>query len=114
MTIPVNHRPFPIISPLTLLTASLNPSTLAAISLANLFLPSSLTWSASSLLCASSNSSRLNVVGPDNKKLFSTGLEAIVEEAIREWRYERRVSLFFSRARREGREGEDWDGVEGE
>lgn len=91
-----------MISPLTLLTASLKLSTLAAISLANLFLPSSLILSASSLRLASSNSSPLRVVGPLNKKLLRTGLEAIVLELIRLCRYARSVNLFFSRARREG------------
>lgn len=87
-----------MMSPLTSLIASLSPSTLLAISFANRFLPSSLTLSASSRLLASSSSSGDKEVGEAKRKDFKTGEEAMVDEDIKEWRYERRVSLFFSRA----------------
>lgn len=94
--------PRPMISPLTLLTASLSPSTRPAISNANRFRPSSRTLSASSRLRASSISSRLSVVGPLSRKLRSTGLDTSVVEDMSACRYARSVSRFFSRASREG------------
>ena len=107
-----DRSPLPRMSPFTLLTASLSPSTLLAISLANRFLPSSLTISASSLLWTSSNSSCVSEIGLDRRKDLSTGEEAIVDEERRECRYDRNVSRFFSRARREGAEF-GWEDVEG-
>jgi hypothetical protein len=83
-------------SPFTLRKADLSPSTLAAISFANRFLPSSRTLSASSRRLLSSISSGLSCVGPLNKKLRRTGLLAN-GPLIKRVRYARRVSLFFSR-----------------
>lgn len=37
-------------------------------------------------------------MGPDSRNDFRTGEEAIVDDDISECRYERKVSLFFSRA----------------
>jgi hypothetical protein len=91
-----------MISPFTLFTASLSPSTRAAISLANRLRPSSRTLSASSRLCASSISSRESVVGPESRNERNTGDEATVRDARSACRYERSVRRFFSRARREG------------
>jgi hypothetical protein len=91
----------PIISLLTLRTAFLKPSTLAATSFANRLRPSSLTRSASSRCLASSCSSGLNVVGPLIKKLRITGELAVTNEESRPCKYDRKVTRFFSRARDE-------------
>jgi hypothetical protein len=96
------NRPFPMISPFIPRTAARSPSTRLAISLANLFRPSSRSWSASSRWRASSNSSKDNVVGPDIKNDRRTGDEARVDDVISEWRYARRVRRFFSRFNLEG------------
>jgi len=105
-----HHLLLPIMSPLTALTEPLSPSTLAAISAANCLLPSSRTWSASSLRFASSSSSGDNRVGPLSRNDLSTGEEAIVALVIRECKYARRVMRFFSRARRDALALEDDDG----
>ena len=76
--------PSPMISLSTFLTPPRKASIRVAISLANLFLPSSLALSASSLHFASSNSSGERVVGPDNKKDRRTGEEPMVDEASKE------------------------------
>jgi hypothetical protein len=93
-------------SPFTLFTASLSASTLPATSLANCLLPSSRTRSASSLLCASSLSPLFNTIGVLSRKHFNTGELANVLLLIRLCRYDRSVSLFFSRTSLDG-----WDGV---
>jgi hypothetical protein len=101
-------------SPLTLLTASLRPSTRAAISLANRILPSSRILSASSRLPVSSISSLVNLIFPLNKKLLSTGEFAKCTLAKRLCRYERSVSLFLSLASLEGAPGRAFEADESE